>query len=496
MKGAMCDLSFLVFLWHTALCAPAADIQWTGAVDQRFQNTNNWLGGVIPGPQDDLIIGKADLGLHDLAILDGDAVEVTAVRIGEMDGQRGSRSMIVAGGHVAATEIVLAADQNFESADLLAGGGTLDVGAISMLSLGGASIQVEIRDATMNVGARGLSTAAPSPEAAQYVIRMDSPSDRIGGMIDLTAAGVGAFAGVQDQLEIVLDAGTLRVAGNIQDISELSPHVMLTTNRACRGVRIVYHYDEATDATDIFLGVPGVGPDELLPGDADQDGDFDQLDIVKVQQSGKYLTGVAATWGEGDWDGAPGGAAGDPPPGDGFFDQNDIVAALLTDAYSAQSCNAGLPRDHGNTGRRTSIIYNSLTGEVGLVVQSSLPLTSIHVNSTAGIFTGSPAENLGGPFDIDADNTIFKATFGSSFGSLSFGAVAQPGLAQDFLLSDLTVSGSLAGGGGLGDLEMVYIPIPEPATNGLLYSALLALVAHLFGESYREARRSRRPKIR
>ena len=37
-----------------------------------------------------------------------------------------------------------------------------------------------------------------------------------------------------------------------------------------------------------------------------------------------------------------------------------------------------------------------------------------------------PAQNLGGSFDNDADNNIFKATFGSSFASLSFGNVAQP----------------------------------------------------------------------
>ena len=55
-----------------------------------------------------------------------------------------------------------------------------------------------------------------------------------------------------------------------------------------------------------------VGPGEpaLRAGDADQDLDFDQLDLVKVQIAAKYLTGSAATWGDGDWDGAPGGKQG------------------------------------------------------------------------------------------------------------------------------------------------------------------------------------------
>lgn len=81
---------------------------------------------------------------------------------------------------------------------------------------------------------------------------------------------------------------------------------------------------------------------QLQAGDADQDLDFDQLDLVRVQVAAKYLTGQPATWGEGDWDGAPGGEPGNPPTGDGVFDQKDIIAALsagkyLTGPYAAIS---------------------------------------------------------------------------------------------------------------------------------------------------------------
>jgi hypothetical protein len=72
---------------------------------------------------------------------------------------------------------------------------------------------------------------------------------------------------------------------------------------------------------------------KLLPGDADQDLDFDQIDIVRVLSASKYLTGDPATWGEGDWDGAPGGLPGEPPNGNGLFDQADILAALQSGAY-------------------------------------------------------------------------------------------------------------------------------------------------------------------
>ena len=89
-------------------------------------------------------------------------------------------------------------------------------------------------------------------------------------------------------------------------------------------------------------------PSELMPGDADQDLDFDQFDLVMVQVAGKYLTSQAATWGDGDWDGAPGGSPGDPPAGDGLFDARDIVAALAAGKYTTGPYAAVLPSRSGS----------------------------------------------------------------------------------------------------------------------------------------------------
>ena len=108
-------------------------------------------------------------------------------------------------------------------------------------------------------------------------------------------------------------------------------------------------WDEELEAEDIAkiaqMGVAdylggGPGGTALQAGDADMDLDFDQLDLVKVQIGGKYLTGQAATWGDGDWNGAPGGEPGSPPAGDSVFNQLDIIAALgagkyLTGPYAA-----------------------------------------------------------------------------------------------------------------------------------------------------------------
>ena len=212
----------------------------------------------------------------------------------------------------------------------------------------------------------------------------------------------------------------------------------------------------AETRSDVDIIVP------LRAGDSDQDLDFDQLDLIKVQQAGKYLTGEAATWGDGDWDGAPGGQQAAPPAGDGLFNQIDIIAALgagtyLTGPYGAVASGGQL------SDGQTSVVYDAGTGEVSVDAAIGTELTSINIDSAAGIFTGEAAANLGGSFDNDADGNIFKATFGSSFGSLSFGNVAQPGLSEDFLLNDLTVVGSLAGGGDLGEVDLVYVPEPVSA---------------------------------
>ena len=221
-------------------------------------------------------------------------------------------------------------------------------------------------------------------------------------------------------------------------------------------------------------GGGGGGATPLQAGDADQDFDFDQLDLVKVQIAAKYLSGQAATWGEGDWNAAPGGQQGSPPPGNGLFDQLDIIAALanglyLTGPYAAVAA-GGQPGD-----TQTSIVYDPRTGEVAVDTPSGVELTSINIDSAGSLFTGDPAQNLGGSFDNDSDNNIFKATFGSSFGEISFGNVAQAGLAQDVVLNDLSVVGSLAGGGDLGAVDLIYIP--EPSAMLLLALGLAVLAS-------------------
>ena len=210
----------------------------------------------------------------------------------------------------------------------------------------------------------------------------------------------------------------------------------------------------------------------LNAGDADQDLDFDQLDLVQVQVAAKYLTGQVATWGEGDWNGAPGGQPDSPPTGNGLFDQVDVVAALAAGTYLTGPYAAIQPG--GETGdQQTSLVYDSGTGELGVDAPSGQELTSINVTSAAGMFIGDQPAVLDGAFDNFAADNVFKATFGGSFGSISFGNVLPAGLSEADLAADLSAVGSLAGGGDLGEVDLVYIP--EPTASFLLLGGLLGL---------------------
>lgn len=237
---------------------------------------------------------------------------------------------------------------------------------------------------------------------------------------------------------------------------------------------IVFWQNHPTEAGLVRIAAPltSAAP-ALQAGDANQDFEFNQLDLFQVLRVGKWRTGQPATWGEGDWDGAPGGSVGDPPTGDGVFSQSDIIAALnsgtyLTGTYAASAPGPGNPSDE-----QTSITDHADTGEVAVDARTSVELTSISMESAAGVIADEASQNLGGSFDDRADENTMKAIIGSSFDSLSSGDVAQAGLSDELRFNDLTVVASLAVGGDLGEVDLVNVPEPE--------SALLLALGLVFG---------------
>ena len=215
-------------------------------------------------------------------------------------------------------------------------------------------------------------------------------------------------------------------------------------------------------------------PQPLLPGDANQDIQINAGDLVQIIQAGKYLTGQPAPWGEGDFNGGPGGSVGNPPAGNGQFDQFDLQAMIIQEVYELGSYQGSLGRTLGSPvsispggilgDGQTSLSYDASTGELGVDAPAMSDITSINIASSSSVFTGSPAQGLGGSFDMDTDSTIFKSNFSGSFTSLSLGNVAAPGLSESFLLTDLTVSATLVGGTTAAAVDLVYVAADAPPT--------------------------------
>ena len=223
---------------------------------------------------------------------------------------------------------------------------------------------------------------------------------------------------------------------------------------------------------------------ELLAGDSDQDFDFDQFDLIKVQVAAKYLTGQPATWGEGDWDGAPGGRHGSPPAGDGFFSQPDIIAALspahyLTGPYASTS-----DGDSGSLDQtvlapgenNVTVTYDADTGNLSVDAPRVRELTSIHLQSADGSFGGGRPAVLDGTFDSMDQSGIFKATFGGSFESVEFGELLPTQRSADELLADLSLQGTWHDGGRFEGFTLVLASVPEPHTMGLLGFCLACII--------------------
>ena len=148
--------------------------------------------------------------------------------------------------------------------------------------------------------------------------------------------------------------GEYRLSGRVtESLTEPREFEVVLGYQSLRGDDVVGLRERLTSGTifggvsldPLVLAAPIPMTEQLLQaGDADQDLDFDQLDLVQVQVAANYLSGEAATWGEGDWDGAPGGSPGDPPLGDGLFNQLDIVAAQQAGLYLTGSY-AGVQAD-------------------------------------------------------------------------------------------------------------------------------------------------------
>ena len=196
----------------------------------------------------------------------------------------------------------------------------------------------------------------------------------------------------------------------------------------------------------------------IHPGDANLDSYFDQADLVHALASGKFESGEAASWAEGDWNG--GSKSLTPSVGDGLFDQADFDAARATGKYriGAYAEGAGAP-SHGrvslvqNDNADVTLTYDSKDG--GMIIASTVELSSLSLASnvewfSAFVFSNGPAIS---DFEVADSNELFIMR-PNGFITVALGNVAPTGLTADDLLSSLTIEGSRLRGGNLGEVNL------------------------------------------
>jgi autotransporter-associated beta strand protein len=226
-------------------------------------------------------------------------------------------------------------------------------------------------------------------------------------------------------------------------------------------------------------------------GDGNLDGKVDVNDIRQIILRGSYNDGSTThTWSQGDFN------------GDGIVDVNDIRAIILSGNYNAATFSGSAPAAGGSAqapaatpavtltgGGQTAtpavsgttlgaigdgkldFVYDPTTGHVKLNADGIANVAEMNLVSAGGRFlTANVASGLfTGFFDTKAPGQLDGLLLGSSFADgTDLGAVLPMGLSTTTLLSDLTLTYSLIGGGQPATADLVVTGTPEPGTIALV----------------------------
>ena len=213
--------------------------------------------------------------------------------------------------------------------------------------------------------------------------------------------------------------------------------------------------------TDGVTATPHVNqapPIPLQPGDANQDYFFDEADLIQVAKAGRFENG-AASWNQGDWDAAPGGAPLNPPTGNGRFDAADLDAAVESNKYrvGAYSHDALAPYSETRPMRLglgdadLVLSYKPSTGELH-VTNHGGPLSAFQLQSHAGQLITDEITGFDGRFDFATPESIFTFDLTGST-PIDLGAILPSGLDWADVFYDLQIDGARLEGGSLGDVQ-------------------------------------------
>ena len=216
--------------------------------------------------------------------------------------------------------------------------------------------------------------------------------------------------------------------------------------------------DATTGENGIYYSLTQVdiGVFQAAPGDGNGDRDIDIFDIQKILADGLFgdgPQGAQVAWISGNFD------------GDEDVDIFDIQKILATGLFGQ--------------GTYASALLEAAEGEAQLLVTADglvldtagATINGYVLSSESGILTGEAADNLG-LFREDTDEVIGGQFAFTLNGRHLLGDVIGEGLDDVDLLSDLTLTYTIAGEAGIFTAGVV---VPEPGTLLLLLSGLIGL---------------------
>ena len=195
-----------------------------------------------------------------------------------------------------------------------------------------------------------------------------------------------------------------------------------------------------------------------------------------------YRIGGVHGWAEGDFSGGR-GVRGHPPAGDGLFDEDDIMAALVHGLFDTGPYTLDLARPNGvpsdailvpgsaqdnQVGLNEFFIrYDANTGAVAVVTRPGYMLSSVSIEGDGDIFTltRSPFK---GAYDFVTSREVFVGSFSVFRETVQFGLAATAGLAENVLRASLRVRGTVLGPAGAGPVTewvLDYVPVITTTTT-------------------------------
>lgn len=150
-----------------------------------------------------------------------------------------------------------------------------------------------------------------------------------------------------------------------------------------------------------------------------------------------------------------------------FVFHSFAIAAIPTNGTTGPGADDGL----------ITLVYDPASGNLSLDAAGK-ELTALEVKSVGANFSnhaGSHPLMLNGLFDIYTPAKLFVLKPApNQFGDTNFGNILPTGMTKDQIGADLTASGALYPSGGLGTVDLMYVP--EPSSLYLLAIGSMSLL--------------------